>query len=171
MNTLFDVSEYVTTRANGQPTVLDALDQRLRDYAFLYTGTAKGNYSGIRFMLTTEQAKQWCSSDISCGVLYGTEWAYFFTTVWQFIEVYGQPIDLSGLKDNGQWDERLKMLGLEKIALDEIAGVLGAYGVDVVGNPHVDRNRAVTMPDAPLRKTREEAIADEILYRTGRPEE
>lgn len=31
--------------------------------------------------------------------------------------------------------------------------------------------RAATMPDAPLRKTREEAIADEILYRTGRAEE
>lgn len=34
-----------------------------------------------------------------------------------------------------------------------------------------DGYRAVTMPDAPLRATREEAIADEILYRTGRPEE
>jgi hypothetical protein len=168
MNTLFDVSEYVTTRANGQPTVLDALDQRLRDYAFLYTGTAKGNYSGIRFMLTTEQAKQWCSSDMSRGVLYGTEWAYFFTTVWQFVQVYGQPIDLGGLEDNGQWDERLESLGLEKIALDEIAAVLRKYGVEITGNPRVKRKS--TMPDAPLRATREEAIADEILYRTGRTE-
>lgn len=31
-----------------------------------------------------------------------------------------------------------------------------------------DGYKAATMPDTPLRKTREEAIADEVLYRTGR---
>lgn len=167
MNTLFDVSEYVTTLANGQPVVGTEYDDRLQDYAFLYTGTEKGNYSGIRFMLTTDQAKQWCSSGISRGVFYGTEWAYFFTTVRQFIDVYGQPIDLSGLNDNGQWDERLESLGLEKIALDEIPGVLVKYGVEAVGCPHVERTMAATMPDAPLRATREEAIADELRHRMG----
>ena len=36
-------------------------------------------------------------------------------------------------------------------------------------NPHgPDGYRAATMPDAPLRATREEAIDDEVRYRLGR---
>lgn len=37
-------------------------DRSITDrWAFCYTGTAKGNCSGIRFMLSIEEAQTWCS--------------------------------------------------------------------------------------------------------------
>lgn len=138
---------YATTYAPtlfDSPPVVEQLDisAGLDSLAFLYTATDAGNNSGIRFMLTRDEAEIWCSSPVSCGTLHGTRWAYFFTTVANFIrhhqgddDAYGSftpTINLQGLHDSGEWDERIADLGLTKIGFSDFADVLGPLGVEVV---------------------------------------
>ena len=106
-------------------------------YALLYTATETGKHSGIRFMMTTPDAKAWCSSPLSAGAVYGSQWAYFYTTVANFTRCHWGPqapkIVIAGLVDNGRWDRRIESPGLTKIGLKEFAGVLTPLGVDVIG--------------------------------------
>lgn len=108
----------------------------LQDYAFLYTGTEKGNHSGIRFMMSTADAMTWCQSPLSRGVLHGAEWAYFWTSVRSFVSCYwcaqSPEIDLSKESDNGQWDAKMAQVGVRKIELDEIKSILAPLGVRVI---------------------------------------
>lgn len=116
---------------------LDALNR----YAFLYTSTDKGNATGIRFMATTEDAQKWCESDLSCGVMHGSRWAYFWTAVGTYLVNREGWIPGRGLPnltlplvleaDNGQWDERIESTGCRMIRLPEIERVLRPLGVDV----------------------------------------
>lgn len=103
-------------------------------FALLYTATEKGNNSGIRFMMTIEDAQAFCSSDLSQGNLHGTRWSYFYTSVRNFCHNQNKRLmlDLRKLEDNGQWDERIEVLGLRKIGLDEIAAALMPFGVEVI---------------------------------------
>jgi hypothetical protein len=107
-------------------------------YAFLYTATEKGNHSGIKFMMTIEDAMDWCSSKVSCGNIHGTNWAYFWTSVTTFILDFqdgNSSIDLSGENDDGMWDERIEALGLKKISLWDIPSALAPFGISVTGAP------------------------------------
>lgn len=115
--------------------------EALEKLAILYTATEKGNNSGIRFMMSIEDALQWCASPISKGVLHGTEWAYFWTKVSCFITCYWlneEPcIDLRDASDNGSWDRRIADMGLKKISVWEFSRVLGPLGVSIVNEPPV----------------------------------
>ena len=93
----------------------------LSNFAFLFTATEKGTNSGVKFMATVEDAKKWCSSEESKGILHGTKWAYFWTSV-----------SISGLIDNGAWDEKIAASGCKKIGLNEFKAVLTPYGVEVI---------------------------------------
>lgn len=116
----------------------------LEGWALLYTATDAGTHSGIRFMLTLEDAQKWCSSPVSSGQLHGTRWAYFYTSVANLLgrnAGYGMELDaldLSGEYDNGDWDERIAAAGCAKISLHEIAGVLQPLGVTVLTGPLLD---------------------------------
>lgn len=107
----------------------------LEEYAFLYTASESGNNSGIRFMMTTTEAQAWCSDAISRGMLHGTRWAYFYTTVSKFISCHWgtkEPkVVIADLVDNGQWDDRIAAVGLTKISLSDFARVLTPFGVKV----------------------------------------
>lgn len=109
----------------------------LENLAFLYTATETGAHSGIRFMMTIDEAMVWCESPVSCGVLHGTRWAYFFTRVSTFVRHYldGQEpvLDLSGEIDNGAWDARIASLGLKKIGHADFANWLSPHGLSVIG--------------------------------------
>lgn len=110
----------------------------LDEYALLYTATETGTNSGVRFMMTVEDAQRWCESPESRGFTHGTEWAYFWTRVSNFMrrnDPYEQPGDtltLARAFDNGSWDERIANAGCVKIDLDDIAGILRPLGVKVV---------------------------------------
>lgn len=122
------------------------LNPQLSEWAFLYTSTEKGNNSGIRFLMTLDHAQQWCDSDVSRGVLMGTKWAYFFTTVARYLEVTCPTVeprlDIGGCYDNGEWDERIAALGLKKIDLVHCRRILGPLGVRVVDLPNVETEDA-----------------------------
>lgn len=131
--TLFDVRAEAAASPRDERLSLSALE----DYALLYTATSTGTNSGIRFMMTLDDARRWCSSPESSGVLYGTEWAYYFTSVARFLnrgDVYGHldVLDLRNTADNGTWDERIAAAGCVKISLHEIPAVLRPLGVTVL---------------------------------------
>lgn len=114
----------------------------LDSWAFLYTSTATGKNSGIHFMMTTEDAKTFCKSPISCGVYLGAPWAYFFTTVKNFAFCHWggnhstSPqfgcVDLRKSSDNGKWDNKIAELGLKKYGKAEIKKILAPFGIDVL---------------------------------------
>ena len=107
----------------------------LQDKAFLYTGSEKGNYSGIRFGMSVEEAQKWCGSDVSRGTLHGTQWAYFWTTAANFLSAYPPPLDLEKHIDNGTWDDRIAAMGLTKVSLWEFEAWLAPHGVEVINSP------------------------------------
>jgi len=109
--------------------------------AFLYTAGQSGKNSGIKFMLSVEDAQKFCSDDRSKGSLYGSEWAYFYTTVREFI-YRGKPpekkknpnlLDVSRVFDNGSFDPLLKELGCKKIPVQDFHIYLEPLGVQVKG--------------------------------------
>lgn len=113
----------------------------LSEWAFLYTSTEKGNNSGIHFMMTKADAIKWCSSHVSKGVLHGTYWAYFWTTVENFAFCHwggnhstnpqSGVVDLRRMHDNERWDEEIKKLGLTKFDKRAIYHILYKYGIKV----------------------------------------
>ena len=133
---LFDVEPaMVKMPAPAAPAVdWDALDS----YALLYTATEKGNNSGIRFAMTTPEAQQWCSLPVSSGVMHGTRWAYFWTTVATFIRCHWGPLEpkivTAGIVDNGEWDERIAAAGLTKIDVRDFYAKFTPLGVAVINN-------------------------------------
>lgn len=126
----------------------------LHELAILYTATEAGNNSGIRFMMTVDDAMRWCEQDVSKGVLHGTAWAYFWTRVSSFITCYwlnDEPcIDLRDAKDDGSWDERIAAAGCKKIAVWEFSEVLNPLGVKVENEPSAIINKI--MADRDVRK-------------------
>lgn len=130
LGALFDARTFAVPPADAPDR--DALD----GYAFLYTATAKGNCSGIRFALTVPEAQAWCESSVSGGTTHGTQWRYFWTAVTKFIDVFQSPvIDITGYEDNGKWDERIAGLGLSKIGFDRFAEVFEPLGLTIIDSP------------------------------------
>ena len=124
--------------------------EALSQLAILYTATAAGNNSGIRFMLSIDDAMRWCESPISQGVLHGTPWAYFFTRVSSYINCYWlneQPIiDLAHALDDGRWDERISSVGCKKIAVWEFRKHLEPLGVQVINEPLAPPKKSSARP-------------------------
>ncbi|MCD8383274.1 MAG: hypothetical protein LUC39_02935 [Clostridiales bacterium] len=109
----------------------------LSDWAFLYTAGRAGHNTGIRFMMSREDAVAWCESDLSHGNVHGNPWAYFFTSVENFCNCHwgqlkGVTLDLRKLTDNGQWDEKISGLGLTKYGKGDIRKILEPYGIRVL---------------------------------------
>ena len=138
-------------RSDLTPPTPTADTETLDRYAFLYTATDKGHATGIKSMATREDAIRWCSSPVSRGMIHGSHWAYFWTSVLNFVrhhtgdaEIYGEhayQLNLNGLVDNGEWDERIAAAGCKMIKHHEIAAVLEPLGVTVHGTPKVKRRR------------------------------
>lgn len=132
---LFDLTPDLVVMPKPEVPVIDV--DALKNLAFLYTATATGSNSGIRFMASVEDAKKWCSSDVSKGAHYDAEWHYQWTSVLNFIQrdegyVGVKPvIDISGLVDNGSWDSRIEATGCRKVDLRDFRKVLEPLGVEV----------------------------------------
>lgn len=142
--TLFDEIEIEEKRKKEAKQKIKN-EAELDKWAFLYTATAKGNNSGIHFMMTLEDARKWCSSELSRGVYMGAEWAYFFTSVKNFINFHcwgmdseyrtnkkwGE-IDLRHYVDNGKWDKKIEELGLKKYGIYDMKRILEPLGIEVL---------------------------------------
>ena len=133
---LFDLTAEHVRKPDPEPSGVawEALEQ----IAFIYTATAAGTNSGIRFALSIEDAKTWCSQPESRGTAnYGTEWSTFWTSAANFIRQWEGPVSrpqlvTKGLTDDGRADATLAALGLRKIALSDFRAVFEPLGVEVV---------------------------------------
>lgn len=141
-DTLFEVTPASITQITPQLPTVDW--EALSGIALLYTATATGTNSGIRFAMTVRDAMAWCSSSESRGQLHGTAWAYMWTTVTNFLhrgEPYGSvsaTLSIDGLEDSGAWDERIARY-VRKISLADLPATLEPHGVTVVGTPLLGR--------------------------------
>lgn len=129
----------------ADPTDLSSLDQ----YAFLYTATEKGNTTGIKMIMTVDDARKWCSSPLSRGQLHGTQWAYFWTTIANYVGYHwgviyhdvahalsvrareDRVIDLTEMEDNGLWNEKIASTGARKLSLADLAPVFDGLGITI----------------------------------------
>lgn len=132
--TLFDELppvEYVPSRKDKPTIDLDALE----DYAILYTATETGKNSGIHYVMTTEDAQKWCSSPVSRGQYMGSEWAYFWTSVKNYLTCVwmgeSDELDLTMLTDNGSWDAKLDAVGVKKIPVKDLPELFKPFGIKV----------------------------------------
>ena len=109
------------------------MDKTIDDYSFLFTSSEKSGYGGVKFMMTTEDAKKFCSDNRSKGNM----WAYFFTSIKNHILANNTKpypaIDLSSRihGDNGSFDWLIEELGLEKIPLSEAAKIISGFGIPI----------------------------------------
>lgn len=128
---IFDFAD--SHQAQPEPPKPQESEDRLSEYAFLYTCTEKGNNSDIHFMMSMEDAIKFCESDISKGQIHGNHWAYFFTSVKNFVSCpWGGKVDLRKMSDNGNWDKKIEGLGLKKYSIHEIPKILEPLGVTVL---------------------------------------
>lgn len=162
--TLFDEIEIEEKREEEAKQKIKN-EEELDKWAFLYTATATGNNSGIHFMMTLEDAKKWCSSPLSRGSFLGAEWAYFFTSVKNFVnfhcwgmdseyrtnKIWGR-IDLRRYSDNGKWDEKIMSLGLTKYNAYDMKRILGPLGIEILTDFNSEEERWESLDDERLKK-------------------
>lgn len=119
-----------------KPRASVELHEDAHSYAVLYTATATGKHSGPRFLMTIDDARVWCSSPLSRGKHYADEWAYFFTSLHNFVASpwsrgWSHGIDLSEMQDNGTWDDRITSTGARKIPIQEVLEILHRLQIPV----------------------------------------
>ena len=125
-----------------KPLPEDAIDaetrQALQNYALLYTatqrGTQKTNSTQIRFMMSVEDARKFCESDLSEGKMYGSQWCYCWTSVWNFLYkawTAGQGIVIDSMADNGSYDSKIENLGCKKYGARDMYEILSKLGVQI----------------------------------------
>ncbi len=107
----------------------------LANYAILYTATETGKNSGIHYVMTLDDAQKWCSSDVSRGQYMGNKWAYFWTSIANYLTCVwmgeSDELDLSTLTDGGSWDNKLDAVGVKKIPVETLPELFAPYGVKV----------------------------------------
>lgn len=122
-------------RKKVQPEKVPVDLEGLENYAILYTATETGKNSGIHYVMTTEDAQKWCSSPVSRGQYMGSEWAYFWTSVKNYLSCVwmgeSDELDLTKLSDNGSWDDKLASVGVRKIPISELPELFRPFGVKV----------------------------------------
>lgn len=124
---------------NAEPAGFDAC---LESYAFLWTATEKGNATGVRFMMTVKDAQTFCEDHRTSGVLHGTAWAFFWTTVRNYVEQYGEGLKRLGgqgyelklpkFEDNGSRDSLIEELGCKKYDIKETRDILARFDIKLV---------------------------------------
>jgi len=122
------------------PELLDAElqekeKQQLReksDLCFLFTSSFSGGFGGIRFLVTENEAKIFCSDERSKGIMHGGKWAYFYTTIANSFYNQGEQIKLSEIIDNGKYDWLLDELGIKKIPKQEWRDLLTPFGFEII---------------------------------------
>lgn len=125
------------------PKRIDAKEKRIQDarenapegIALVYTATEKGNSTDPHFFMSIDDAMKLCSDERSKGVLHGTRWAFFWTSLKNYCGNYWDltlnGLDLSKFYDNGSRDALLDELGIRKMDFHEVVGLLERNGIKV----------------------------------------
>ena len=120
----------------------NAYDAAPDGIALVYTASENGNSTGPHFFLTIDDAMKLCSDNRSKGVIHGTCWAFFWTSLKNYCGNYWDltdgGIDFTNFFDNGSRDELLNELGIKKIDYWEVYDLLKNAGFKIK-NP-IDRS-------------------------------
>ncbi|MBD5406314.1 MAG: hypothetical protein HDR56_01685 [Treponema sp.] len=107
--------------------------------ALVYTATAHGKASCGHFFMKIEDAKKFCSSPKSKGVLLGNEWAFFWTSLknylGNFLDLTEHGIDFSKFCENGSKDDLLRKLDIRPLSPVQVFEDLRIRGFNVIWPP------------------------------------
>lgn len=130
-------------KGQGVAQRLRERDNFLKTLAFVYTATSGGKNGGrstsmIRFAMPYLDAMEFCSLPNTSGQFLGNEWAYFFTSFYNFLiardsayKVKHLVLDLRGYKDDGRYDAVCSDHGIKKYSFEEIRDLLAPYNITV----------------------------------------
>lgn len=157
--------------ARGQATLyMKPIEDEAKKWAVCYISTMTGNCQGIYYVMRVEDAERFVRDKRTKGVSRGHPWAYFQTSIFNFIQ-RGGIAQARFTHDTGKMNKVLEDLGIEALSKSSIEDLMGRLryahpsdirglmpGViyEVDGTPidiNVDRPRDIT--DAVIKLDRE----------------
>lgn len=138
---LFDMDEFCPAESKKEQRIANARAAAPEDIALVYTATRAGKATAGHYFMRIEDAKKFCSHPKSKGVLHGNEWAFFWTSLknylGNFLDLTEYGIDFSGFCDNGSGDALLQELGIEPYEAWDVCAVLEKRGFRVIYPPYL----------------------------------
>lgn len=147
---LFDLDEIKPAKSKKEQRIENARALAPKNIALVYTATKCGKASCGHFFMTIDDAKKFCSSPKSKGVMHGNEWAFFWTSLenylGNFLDLTEHGIDFTAFCDNGSRDDLLQELSIDPYEPWDVCAVLEARGFKVkyppyLGQAHDGRKR------------------------------
>lgn len=147
---LFDMDELCPAETKKEKRIKEAYEAAPEGIALVYTATAHGKASCGHYFMRIEDAKKFCSSSKTKGVLHGNEWAFFWTSLknycGNFLDLTEHGVDFTAFCDNGSRDDLLQELCIEPYEPWDVCAVLEARGFKVkyppyLGQAHDGRKR------------------------------
>lgn len=137
---LFDMDEFCPAESKKEQRIANARAAAPEGIALVYTATRAGKATAGHYFMRIEDAKKFCSHPKSKGVVHGNEWAFFWTSLknymGNFLDLTEYGIDFSGFCDNGSRDELLNELGICPLNFIEVCKDLELRGFKVKYPPH-----------------------------------
>lgn len=138
---LFDMDEFRPKETKKERRISAARAAAPDDIALVYTATRAGKATSGHYFMRISDAKKFCSHPKSKGVVHGNEWAFFWTSLknylGNFLDLTEYGIDFSGFCDNGSRDELLDELGIEPYEAWDVCAVLEKRGFKVIYPPYL----------------------------------
>lgn len=89
---LFDMDEFRPKETKKERRIAEARAAAPDDIALVYTATRGGKATAGHYFMCLDDAKKFCSHPKSKGVLHGNEWAFFWTSLKNYL---GNFLDLT----------------------------------------------------------------------------
>lgn len=122
--------------ATNDELYMKPLEDMAREYAVCYIATETGKCQGIYYVMTIDEAQRFVMDKRTQGVSRGHRWAYFYTSLFNFIQRGGIQ-EARFTHDTGKMDKVLKDLGIKPMSRTQITGLLCkmryAYPEDIRG--------------------------------------
>lgn len=122
-------------KSEKQQRIENARNNAPEGIALVYTATEKGNSTDPHFFMSIDDAMKLCSDERSKGVLHGTKWAFFWTSLKNYCGNYWDltlnGLDLTKFYDNGSRDALLEELGITKLDFFDVVRQLKRNGISV----------------------------------------
>lgn len=132
---LFNMDELRPAEDKKEKRIANARAAAPEDIALVYTATRHGKATAGHYFMSIADAKKFCSSPKSKGIIHGNEWAFFWTSLknylGNFLDLTEHGIDFSGFCDDGSRDALLEELGILPLNSDEVFNDLERRGFKV----------------------------------------
>lgn len=110
-----------------------ARDAAPEDVALVYTCTECGNSTGGHYFMRIDDAKRFCADPRSCGTMHGTRWAFFWTSLKNYVGNYWDltlhGVDFTKFCDNGSRDALCAEIGVRPLSAWQVFDDLERAGI------------------------------------------